>query len=171
MENKEYINSIQPPMLPTVLDGFLQPGFPLAKVFTCFFLNDCLVFVKTGSFGTNMSDTMRASLGGYTSTGLIAGAIGGVVDVFTADSRIKNATQVAGYSRENMVAAHKRNFMLPYQQITLIEIKGPNFAGELKVIFHSEKIHKFRINRQSKASANYIEQVFLKFLPGKIQKK
>jgi len=172
MESKELTNPmIKRTKPPTVLDGFLQPGFPMAKVFTCFFLSECIVFLKTGSFGTNMAGTMRASQGGYTSTGLITGAIGGIADLFNDEDRINKASAVAGYSPENMVAAHKRNFMLTYEQIKSVEIKGPNFAGEIRIIINADKTRKFRIDRQSRDSAKYIERVFNEFLSGKIQKK
>lgn len=158
-------------MLPTVLSGFLQPEFPAARVFTSIFLNNCLVFVKTGSFGTNMAGTMQATLGGYTPTGLIAKAIGSIVDFYNAESRAKKTSDIAGFSPENMVAAHKRNFMLLFDEIKSVEIKGPNFAGEVKVVVSAGKTHKFRIDRQSKESTKYIERVFNEFLPGKIVRK
>jgi len=156
---------------PTVLDGFLQPSFPFAKVFTCFFLNNCMVFTKTGSFGTNAAGTMRGSLGGFTPAAMVAGAVGTLVDMHNDGSRAEKAAGMSAYSPENMVAAHKRNFMLPYGDVRNVELKGPNFAGEFKVIVYADKIHKFRIDRQSKASAQYIESVFNQFLPGKIIKK
>ena len=172
MKPEEVTNyASQPTKSPTVLDGFIQPGFPVAKVFTCFFLNNCLVFVKSGSFGTNIASTMRASQGGYTSTGLITGAIGGIFDLFNDENRIKKASEVAGYSPKNMVATHKRNFMLTNEHIKSVKIKGPNFAGEIRIIIDADKTHKFRIDRQSKESAKYIEHVFNEFFPGKIQKK
>ncbi|HBL75625.1 MAG: hypothetical protein A2W90_05040 [Bacteroidetes bacterium GWF2_42_66] len=164
-------NTPQAPKPPTIIDGMMQPGFPTAKVFTCFFLSDCLVFVKTGSFSTNMAGTMRASLGGYTGDAMIMGAIGGIADYHNQQKRMKNAVHVAGWNPEQMVAVHKRNFMLPYSAINTIELKGPNFAGEVRVIVEAGETHKFRLNRQSKASFAYCEKIFSEFLPGKVVHK
>ena len=155
---------------PTILDGLMQPGFP-AKVFTVFFLNECMVFVKTGSYSTDMGGTMRAALGGYTGDALIMGALGSLADYRNRNSRMKNAATVAGWNPDDMVAAHKRNFMLPYNLVNKIELKGPNFAGELRVIVDTGKTQKFRVNNQSKQSALYYEKIFNEFLPGKIFKR
>jgi len=61
--------------------------------------------------------------------------------------------------------------MLLYDEVEIIEIRGPNFARELRIIVNAAKIHKFRMDRQSKESAKYIERVFNEFLPGKVVKK
>jgi hypothetical protein len=155
----------------TVIDGFMQPGFPLAKVFTCFFFPDGIVFAKTGSLGTDMAGTLRASLGGYTADAMIAGAIGGIADHFNSNKRIARASEIVEYQPESIVATNKRNFFLNYHQIQQLEMKGPNFSGEVRIIITAEKRYKFRINRQSKASAQYLEKVFTKFLSNKFQKK
>lgn len=157
-------------LAPTILDGFLQPGFP-AKVFTVFFLVDCLVFVKTGSIATNMGGTMQTALGGYTGDGLIMGALGSLADVRNRESRMNNAATVASWDPQQMLAAHKRNFMLPYSSIRQIEMKGPNFAGEVKVVVDAEKTHKFRLDKQTKTSIVYYEKIFSEYLPGRILKK
>jgi len=151
---------------PTILDGLIQPHFPFARVFTCFFLKDCLVFTKTGGCGTNASGTMRSALGGFTPAAMLASAIGTIVDMFHDQSRASNAAGMAAFSPENMVASHKRNFMFSYCEIKSVEIKGPNIAGELKVIINADKTYKFRIDRQSKESANYIRRVFNEFTNG-----
>ncbi|MFH2094590.1 MAG: hypothetical protein ABIJ16_02725 [Bacteroidota bacterium] len=158
------------PKPPTVLDGLLQPGFP-AKVFTVFFLNDCMVFAKTGSFGTAMGSTMQASLGGFTGAGMIAGAVGGLADAGNASNRADKAAGLAGLDPQQIVAAHKNNLMVPYGALRGVELKGPNFAGELKVIVDAGSSHKFRMDKQSKASAAYVEKVFNEFLPGKVRKR
>ncbi len=156
---------------PTVLDGFTQPGFPFAKIFTCFFFNNCVVFAKTGSFGINSSGTIRGVLGGFTPTALIAGAIGLIFDMRNDQRRSNRAMEMADFNPENMVYNHKLNFMLLYDEVENVEIKGPNFARELRIVVNASKIHKFRIDRQSKESAKYIERVFNEFLPGKVVKK
>lgn len=152
---------------PTILDGLVQPGF-LAKVYTAFFMPDCLVFVKTGSVNTDMSGSMRAALGGATGDALIMGALGSIADARNRKKRIAKAASVASWEPEQMVAAHKRNYMLPYNAIKQVTIKGPNFAGELRIIVEAGIQNKYRLNNQSKASAQYVEKVFNEFLPGKI---
>ena len=163
-------NTPKAPKPPTIIDGMMQPGFP-AKVFTCFFLSDCLVFVKTGSFSTDMAGTMRASLGGYTGDAMILGAVGSIADYHNQQKRMENAAHVAGWDPEQMVAAHKRNFMLLYSAISKIELKGPNLFREVRVFIEAGKTHKFRLNNQSKTVFAYNEKVFNEFLPGKVQKK
>ena len=151
---------------PTVIDGFIQPHFPFARVFTCFFFTDCLVFSKTGSGGTNTAGSMRSALGGYGTDAMITGGIGTIVDIVTSEKRGNKAAGLAAFSPEDMVAAHKRNFMLSYGAIQGVEMKGPNIAGELKVIITADKVHTFRIDRQSKESASYIKRVFNEFVHG-----
>lgn len=153
---------------PTVLGDLLQPGFPLAKVFTVFFMNDSLVFAKTGSGATNAAGTLAASLGGFTPSALIAKGIGTVIDQQTGGSRDNKSAELAAYSPEEIVAGHKRNFMIKFDDVKNIEIKGPNFAGEVKVIITADRVHKFRVDKQSKEAANYIKSVFNEFLPGKV---
>lgn len=155
--------------LPAVLDGLVQPSFPFARVFTLFFIHDYLVFTKTGSFGTNASGILRGSLGGYTPEAMVAGAIGTLLDQHNDEARRLEASALAGFSPENMVAAHKRNFMISYENVESIEIRGPNFAGELRIIVMAGGRHKFRIDKQSKASAKYVKDLFLRFLPGKVK--
>ncbi|MDX9881526.1 MAG: hypothetical protein RBS73_05630 [Prolixibacteraceae bacterium] len=170
--NSENIPKPPPvPKPPTIIDGMMQPGFPTAKVFTCFFLSDCMVFVKTGSISTDTAGSIRSFFGGYTSDALLLGAVGGLVDDYNRQKRMKNAARAVAWDPRQMVAAHKRNFMLPYNLIHTIEIKGPNFAGEARVVVDAGKIYKFRLNRQSKASFAYYERIFNDFLPGKIKKK
>ncbi len=155
---------------PTVLDGFIQPHFPFARVFTCLFLPDTMVFAKTGSIGANAGGIMRGTHVGYTLEAMVTGAIGTLVDVFTHQSRGANAVEIVAFSAENMVATYKRNFMLSYDDVENVEIKGPNFAGELRIVIYStDTRHKFRIDRQSKESAKYVRRVFEVFLPRKIQ--
>ena len=152
-----------------VLDGFVQPSFPFARVFTLFFLPNCLVFTKTGSFGTNASGILRGSLGGYTPEAMVVGAIGTLFDQHNDESRRSEASALAAFSPENMVAAHKRNFMISYENVESVEIRGPNFGGELRIIVLAGGRHKFRMDRQSKASAKYVKDLFLLFLQGKVK--
>lgn len=157
------------PVQPVILDGLVQPSFPFARVFTLFFLRDCLVFTKTGSFGTNAAGTMRGSLGGYSPEAMIAGAIGSLADQYNDEARRSEASKLTAFSPDNMVAAHKRNFKLMYEQVESVEIRGPNFARELRIIVMAGgERHKFRIDRQSASSAKYVTEVFNKFLPGKV---
>ncbi|MBU0487012.1 MAG: hypothetical protein KKD31_03570 [Bacteroidetes bacterium] len=159
---------MQAPKPPTVLDGMMQPGFPV-KVFTTLFFENCVVFCKTGSFATDSAGTMRSALGGYTGAGLIMGAVGTLVDHTNRESRVNKAAAVAALEPQKIVAAHSRNFMLPYSSITSVELKGPNFAGELRVkVYAGGKKHKFRMDKQSKSTGKYITDVFNEFLAGKV---
>lgn len=153
---------------PTVLGNLLQPGFPFAKVFSLFFMENSLVFAKTGSGGTNAAGTMQGALGGFTPEAMISSAIGSLVDSGTAASRAGKTAEMASQNAAAIVASHKKNFLIPFDQVKSVEIKGPNFAGELKVIVEADKTHKFRIDRQSKESAKYVVDVFSQFLPGKV---
>ena len=157
---------------PVVLDGLVQPSFPFARVFTLFFMHDCLVFTKTGSFGTNAAGTMKGSLGGFTPEAMVAGAIGTLVDQFNDQARKSEASELAAFSPEDMVAAHRRNFMISYDEVESVEIRGPNFARELRIIITARgDKHKFRIDKQSGSSAKYVTDLFLWFLPGKVISK
>lgn len=153
---------------PTVLDGLMQPGFPV-KVFTCLFFEKCVVFCKTGSFATDSAGTMRSALGGYTGAGLIMGAVGGLIDAQTNKNRTDQAASMATIEPENIVAAHKLNFSLSYDSISRIELKGPNFAGEFRIIVYANgKSEKYRMDKQSKSTAKYIIGVFSEYIPGKV---
>jgi hypothetical protein len=153
---------------PTVIDGLIQPGLPV-KVFTVLFFDNCLVFVKSGSFSPNSAGTMRTALGGYTGAGMVMGAIGSVIDYHSSESRINHAANLASNSPGVIAQAHKQNFLLLYNVIEKVEMKGPNFAGEIRLSFYAKgEKHKFRIDNQSKASGAYIRQVLETFLPGRI---
>lgn len=156
---------------PAVLGRFLQPGFPFAKIFSVFFMKDTLVFAKTGSGATNAAGVMLASLGGYNATSMVASAIGSVADQHSEKNRSEKSVQLAAYSPEEIVASHKRNFMIAFSDVKTVEIKGPNWGGEVTVIITADKAHKFRIDKQSKDSAKYMESVFQEFLPGKVKRK
>lgn len=169
--NSQQLSDNKNSHFPTVIDGFIKPDFPFGKVYTCFFMTDCLVFVKTGRFGTNIKGSIHASQGGYTSDSLILGAIGGIIDMFNSDRRMKNANALASLTPIEMVNADKRNFMVPISEIRKIEFKGPNFANELIIRIFTEKLIKFRLDSQSKNSARYITDIFSAFIPSEIHKK
>ncbi len=163
-QNQTPQNSYQKP--PTVIDGLIQPGFP-AKVFSALFFDFCVVFVKSGSFGTNSSGTMRASLGGFTKEALLMGAIGTLIDGKNRESRINNTASMASNSLGVIVQAHKLNFLLLYDKIEKVEMKGPNFAGEIKLSFYANgQRHKFRLDKQSKTTLQYYYKVLNEFVPG-----
>jgi hypothetical protein len=153
---------------PRVLGSFLQPGFPFAKVFTVYFLADRLVFAKTGTGPTNAGGTMQAALGGFTAAALAAKAVGTLVDASSEASRDANTAMLGGLSPDAIVAAHKLNFQLPFDAVRGVTIKGPNFAGEVKVVVTADREHKFRIDKQSKASAQVIIDAFRDTLGSKV---
>ncbi len=153
---------------PTVIDGLVQPGIP-PKVFSVLFFENCLVFIKSGSINPNTAGSMRASLGGFTGAGLMAGAIGSIVDQNTNRSRMDHVAGLASLNPGVIAQAHKHNFLLLYNVIEKVEMKGPNFAGEIRLsVYARGEKHKFRIDNQSKASGKYIKQVLEGFLSGKI---
>ncbi len=93
------------------------------------------------------------------------------MDHFSSNSRGDKAEKLAGYSPDEMVAADKANFQVPYSFVTSVEIKDPNFANELHIKIKAGKDHKFRMDNQSKDSIKYVLNVFQEFLPGKILHK
>jgi hypothetical protein len=107
-------------------------------------------------------------LGGYSPDAMVTGAIGTLVDAFNDESRGSKAAEMAGFSPEDMVAAHKRNFMISYSEVESVGIKGPNFAREVRIVIQAGSRHKFRIDRQSKESVNNIRRVFSEYLQGKV---
>ena len=155
---------------PTVLDGFIQPGLPV-KVYTIFFMKDCFVAAKTGSWTTHAAGTMSTAMGGSGASRSQGYAIGTLMDHFSSNSRGDKAEKLAGYGPDEMVAADKANFQVPYSFVTSVEIKGPNFANELHIKIKAGKDHKFRMDNQSKDSIRYVLNVFQEFLPGKIFNK
>ena len=155
----------------TVLTNFLQPSFPFAKVYSVFFMDNALVFAKTGSGGTNSAGTMSAALGGFTPIALLARAIGTLFDSSSAQSRADKTGQLASQSATDIVDSNKMNFTIAFEAVKNVEIKGSNFGGELKVTIYADKSHKFRIDRQSNASAKYIIDTFNQFFPGRVSIK
>jgi hypothetical protein len=167
MENEPKLNK-PAQVAPTVVDGFIKPGFP-AKVYTCLFFESCVAFCKTGSIAPNTSGSMRAFLGGSTGDAQILGAIGAIFDSFTRRKRVEKAAMVSSFEPHDILAAHKRNFILYYDTISRVELKGPNFAGEVRVRFYTpQKTYKLRLDNQSKSSFNYINEIFKKFLGNKM---
>ncbi|HPG74070.1 MAG TPA: hypothetical protein PLM49_07250 [Bacteroidales bacterium] len=153
---KEEKTKIFPPL--TVLDGFIKPGFP-GKVYTAIFLDDCVVFLKTGFGSTNIAAGQRAFHGGAGLTATLMSGIGSLADQKNRENRMEKAASMASYDGDQMVAAHKHNFKLNYSDIKNTIIKGPNFAGEVRIVFEAASRNKFRVDNQSKASAKYIIDV------------
>ncbi len=155
---------------PTVLDGFMQPGFSV-KVYTVFFMKDRMVFTKTGSWATHAAGSMSAAMGGTAGGRMQGYAIGTIMDHFSGKDREAKAENLAGFDPDMMVAADKANFQTLYGAVSMVEVKGPNFAGEINVKIKADKEHKFRLDNQSKESMKYILDVFQEFLPGKTVQK
>jgi hypothetical protein len=155
---------------PIVLDGFTQPGFPV-KVFTVFFMKDRMVFAKTGSWTTSAAGTMSASMGGSAGGRMQGYAIGTLMDHFSGKDREAKASMLAGFDPDMMVSADKANFQTLYSAVSMVEVKGPNFAGEVNVKVKAVREHKFRLDNQSKESLKYVLDVFQEFLPGKTVQK
>lgn len=154
--------------LPVALANFVQPGFPFAKVFSVYFMDGQMVFAKVGSGGTNAAGTMRASLGGATPMAMIAGAIGGLLDSATEDRRLARSVQLADQRVAQLLDANRHNFALPLATVTRVELRGPNWFREVKVLISAESEHKFRIDKQSTDSLKAISSVFQQFLPGRV---
>lgn len=158
----------QQPEAPTVLDGFIQPGLPV-KVYSIFFFGDRLVACKSGSVTTHAAGTMSAAMGGSAAGRMQGWAIGALMDVASSGRRQGKIQQLAADTPEGMAAADKANFMLMYASIQLVEVKGPNWAGETHVkVKAAGKEHKFRLDNQSKESVAYVAKVFSENLPGKV---
>lgn len=155
---------------PTVLGDFLQPGLP-AKIFTVFFFPDRLVAARTGSGSANSAGVLSTFLAGDIPMRIVGDAFGTIADQFSREDRNRKAAQLAGYDIDTMVATDKANFQLPYSAISGIEIKGPNFAGEVNVKISAGKDHKFRVDDHTKDSVRYIVNIFNEFVPGKVVKK
>ena len=153
---------------PIVLGDFIQPGFPFAKVFSVYFVDNQMVFARVGSGGTNAAGAMRASLGGSTPVAMIAGAIGALVDGETENSRSEKSSQLGSQKVDQMICADKHNFAVPFEAVSRVEIKGPNWFREVKVLIVADRQHKFRVDKQSQDSARTIFSIFQQFLPGKI---
>jgi hypothetical protein len=148
---------------PSVLDGFVKPGFT-AKVYTCLFFKECMVFCKTGSFGPNSSGTMSTALAGNIGDSLLLGAIGSIIDSFTNRKRVNKAAELLSLSPEEIAKSNKRNVLVKYSDVKRVEIKGPNFAGELRIRIHtSDNLIKYRLDKQSESLANYTRELFSKF--------
>ena len=168
-ENGSEIDHRMIPVQPVILDGLVQSSFLFARVFTLFFLQGYLVLTKTGSFGTNTYGSIRGSLGGFTPEAMVTGAIGTLADQLNEEGRRTRAFELAALSPDQMVAAHKRNFKISYEDVESVEIRGPNFAGELSIIVLAGGRYKFRMDRQSRVSAKNVKDLFLRYLQGKIK--
>lgn len=153
---------------PTILSDLIKPGLP-AKIFTAFFMDDRIVFAKTGSGSTNIEGTQRAFHGGFGASAAIMGGIGALMDYKRGKQRGDYAGEIASFSSEDILIADKNNFQVFYGNVSAVEVKGPNFAGELKIVVRENgNEHKFRMDKQSKDSANYIVCTFNQFIPNKV---
>ncbi len=157
----------QPRTPVTVLMDFIQPGFPFARVYSVFFLERELVFSRTGLGGTNAAGTLRGSLGGWSPAALIAGALGALADMFRSDRRVEKTVAAQRCIGEGE-GETEDDFTLPYDSITRVEVRGPNFVREIKVILWAGEERRFRIDRQTEGDAQRIRQVFERFLPGRV---
>ena len=126
-----------------------------------------MVFTKTGSWTTSASTTMSISMGNTVGGRARGYAIGTLMDFHNRKARQDRAAELAGNTPEDMMDADKANFQVPYSFVTNVEVKGPNFAQELHIKIKAGKEHKFRVDNQSKDSAQYIVNVLQEVLPGK----
>ncbi len=153
---------------PQVLSGLIQPGLP-AKIYSLFFMDEGMVAVKTGSGSTNTSGSMRAFHGGAGATANIMGGIGTLMDMHSANKRGNYLGQVGGMDTNSLLAENKVNFLIPYDAIQQIEMKGPGWGGEMKIKIHMPgKMHKFRVDTRSDAIAKMFFDAFTKHCPGKV---
>jgi hypothetical protein len=157
-------SSLKPP---TILSNLAQPGFP-GKIFTLFFMNEGLVFSKTGIGSANISGTWRTFWGGAGFNATLASGIGGLFDHFLSRRRSSKAAEVAVLDSKGIVSANKHNFMLRYENVTQIKIKKPDWFGEMKIIFIADKEYKFRVHTNSDYLFNYYKKTLTEFLPGKV---
>lgn len=153
---------------PTILSDYVKPGL-LGKIYTLFFMDDCVVFVKTGSGSTSIASGQRAFHGGAGATANIMGAFGTLLDFRNSQNRSNNAAAMASLDAASMVAAHKHNFLYKYNEIQLVEIKEPGMIGEMKVTVHANgEKNTFRISNASKSTSQYSFNIFNQFIPNKI---
>lgn len=156
------------PTPPTVLCDFLKPGFPFAGVFSVFFVDGHLLFAMTGNTGTNAAGTLRGSLGSFTPSAMIAGAVGALWDTLTGNRRTAYTVQLGSQRVKDVIAADKHNYSIPLSSVRQVQIHGPNMFGELKIMIAADKVHKFRVDKQTEASAQTIAETFDRFLAGKV---
>ena len=153
---------------PQVLSGLIQPGLP-GRIYSLFFMDEGMVAVKTGSGSTNASGSMRAFHGGAGATANIMGGLGALMDMHSANKRGNYLGQVGGMDTNSLLAENKVNFLIPYDAVQQIEMKGPGMMGEMKVKIHmSGKVHKFRVDTRSDAIAKMFYDAFTKHCPGRV---
>ena len=163
--NSNKLNEIIKP--PTILSDVMQSGL-WGRIFTIFFLEDGLVFVKTGSGTTDIAGSQRAFHGGYGATANITSGIGKLLDLSFSNKRGEAAVEVASYAPDDMVKLNKYNFKISYKNVSKVEIKKPGFIGEMKIILYADSIHKFKVNTNSEFLIKYYQDTFERFLPGKV---
>lgn len=157
-------SSLKPP---TILSDLAQPGFP-GKIYTLFFMQDGLVFAKTGIGSTDIAGGQRAYWGGAGPKANMASAIGGLFDHFLSKRRSEKAADIAALNSAGIVSANKHNFILRYEDVTAIKIKKPGWFGQMKIIFVADKEYKFSIHTNSDYLFNYYKKTLNEFLPGKV---
>ncbi|MCK6605081.1 MAG: DUF5684 domain-containing protein [Ignavibacteriaceae bacterium] len=161
----------KPEKPPTILSDLIQPGL-VGKIFTIFFKEEGMVFVKTGSGSTNASGSMRAALGGAGPAATIMSGFGKVLDMANADKRGDYLGQVGGYDVNSLLSQHKLNFYVPYGMVERVELKGPSMMGEMKVkVFAGGQEHKFRVDTRSDSIARMFFNTFNEHCPGKVIKQ
>ncbi|GJQ33611.1 MAG: hypothetical protein HBSAPP04_24500 [Ignavibacteriaceae bacterium] len=164
-EQPQPVSNKKPPL---VLSGLIQPGLP-GKIYTLFFMDEGMVAVKTGSGSTNASGSMRAFHGGAGATANIMGGLGALMDMHSANKRGNYLGQVGGMDTNSLLAENKVNFLMPYDAVQQIEMKGPGMMGEMKVMIHMpDKVHKFRVDTRSDSIAKMFYDVFTKHCPGRV---
>ncbi|MDX9846644.1 MAG: hypothetical protein RBT74_06665 [Tenuifilaceae bacterium] len=153
---------------PVVLDGFVKPGF-IARVYSLLLFPSCMVICKTGNFGASSAGSMRASMGGNVGDGAILGAIGEIFDSARRNKRMEKAASLLSKSPEEIAQSDKRNFLIRHIDIDKVEVKGPNFAGEIKLRIHtSSKTYKLRLDGQNKSSQKFLVKTLSEYMPGKV---
>lgn len=153
---------------PLVLDGFVKPGF-IARVYSLLLFPNCMVICKTGNFGANSAGSMRASMGGNVGDGAILGAIGEIFDSARRKKRMEKAASLLTKSPKEIAQSDKRNYLINYIDIDKVEVKGPNFAGEIKLrIFTPATTYKLRLDGQNKSSQKFLVKTLSEYMPGKV---
>lgn len=154
---------------PEIISNLIQPGL-IAKIFTIFFVDEGMAVVKTGSGATNASGTLRAFHGGAGATANVMAGLGGLWDMKSAKDRSDYLGEVGGYDTRSLISENKANFLIPYDEVEKIEMKGPGWGGELKIKIFAKEIHKFRIDTRSDSLVNNYYKTFCDRFPGRVFK-
>ncbi len=90
------------------------------------------------------------------------------MDHFSSNSRGDKTAKLAGCGPDEMVAADKANFQVPYSFVNRVGTQETQLRQRIAYKDQSGKDYKFRMDNQSKDSIRYVLKVFHEFLPGKI---